>query len=100
MNTKEKILKLLTEGSFSVSDLSKKLGISRQMAHRHLKELLALGIIKKRGTAPHVVYFSAVFKKESLIKTSIDIFSDFLWKKYDKSFSFDFSKKVNDLRIL
>ncbi len=98
MDTKNKILELLSQKPFSVSELSHKLKISRQMTHRHLKVLLAKNLLSKSGESPHVSYFAVSFNKESLIKKSKLIFENILWIKFNKRLSFNFKKALEFLQ--
>lgn len=57
MSNKEKIIKFISEnGQQTIKELSEKLEISLSMTHRHIKELLLDGFIKKVGSAPFVFY--------------------------------------------
>jgi len=57
MNTKEKILKYLSDKeSVSGTDLSEFLGISRQAINKHLKKLIQAGKIVKTGVTKGAVY--------------------------------------------
>ncbi|MFO8062396.1 MAG: winged helix-turn-helix transcriptional regulator [bacterium] len=53
-----------SRGSASTAELSEILGISRQMVHRYLKELIKSGIIMKRGSTRSAVYMPAGNKSE------------------------------------
>lgn len=57
ISTKEKILNLLGEREYRVVELVKKLDLSNQIIHRHLKDLLKIGAIGKKGKMPKVFYF-------------------------------------------
>ncbi|MDY6787681.1 MAG: winged helix-turn-helix transcriptional regulator [candidate division WOR-3 bacterium] len=48
-----------SRGSARTAELSEALGISRQMVHRYLKELIKSGIIMKRGSTRSAVYMPA-----------------------------------------
>ncbi len=57
--TKQQLADFIAEkGGASPSELADALGISPQMVHRHLKALVADGLVKKLGRAPHVKYLS------------------------------------------
>ncbi len=66
---KNKILHLLKElGEMSVFELSERLGISRQMLHRHLKSLIETKQVIKIGKSPKVFYrFIEIEKKEEAV---------------------------------
>ncbi len=83
-SSKEKILKLLSKNSLSVKEISKQTDLSRQIIHRHLKDLLSKSLIEKNGKPPRVFYFTTSLKKESLIKKSIGVFKKDLWGEYKK----------------
>jgi hypothetical protein len=54
---REKILDLIKRHKTSkAAELARELGISTQAVHRHLKALVATGVIMKSGTPPHVRY--------------------------------------------
>ena len=54
---KTQIVDLLKEiGALSVLELTERLGISRQMIHRHLKQLVEDGMVAKIGRPPKVYY--------------------------------------------
>lgn len=56
MDTKAKILRILTRTPISGAGLAKRLGISRQAVHTYLKELVLLGQVAKIGTTRAAVY--------------------------------------------
>ena len=56
MDTKGEILRILTRTPISGAGLAKRLGISRQAVHTHLKELVLLGQVIKIGTTRAAVY--------------------------------------------
>ncbi len=57
MNTKDRIIALIKKSEQqTVKEISEKIGISSQMTHRHLKNLLAEKQIQKIGSAPIVFY--------------------------------------------
>jgi len=57
MNTKDKLLAYARRrGSFTGSELSKHLGISRQAVHKILKPLVENGVIQKEGTTRGTIY--------------------------------------------
>lgn len=60
-STKNEILKLLEEqGPAGPSAIASTLQISPQMVHRHLKNLLMSGDIRRQGEPPKVLYFAVV----------------------------------------
>lgn len=56
VDTRLEILKILDKGSFGVTEISEKLNLSKQIIHRHIKELLADKFILKKGESPHTTY--------------------------------------------
>ena len=73
MKTKDKILHLLKKhDSASAGVLAQKLGMSRQMVHRHLRELVKKRVLAKKGSTPRVEYFA--LSGESRIAESIRVF--------------------------
>jgi len=66
--TKEKIIKLLKKADASPAFITQKLGLSRQIVHKHLLDLEKSGIIAKKGVPPKVQYF--IVPKESRIPES------------------------------
>ncbi len=56
-NTKQQLFEFVQQNrEASSAEISKQLGISPQMVHRHLKALLEEGKLKKLGRAPRVLY--------------------------------------------
>ena len=76
---RQKILHILAKKQLGASELAKLLGISRQMAHRHLKVLIKEGLAVKKGKPPRVYYFAP--PQESRIKDSFERFKA-LWNIY------------------
>lgn len=54
--TRTKILDILKKEVIRPIDLADKIGLSRQMVQRHLKEMLEKGLIEKIGSSPKVFY--------------------------------------------
>lgn len=80
--TQQNILELLKSGSFSPSDIARKLDISRQALHRHLKILLKSHQIEKYGVAPHVTYALKKVDTQSRIEESKGYFENHLLSTY------------------
>ncbi len=65
METKDKIIELIKKGeSLSVANLARYLGLSRQIIHRHLLDLIGSGLITKKGNPPTVYYSIRSKEKE------------------------------------
>lgn len=56
------ILKELDDGQMTVTDLSKKLKISKSTAHKHLERLVEVGLIKRLDTKRKWVYYKITRK--------------------------------------
>lgn len=66
-DTKDQLLALIRQsGPISPAKLAQHLQISTQMAHRHLKDLLATNKIQKIGTPPKVFYIATIEKSHDL----------------------------------
>ncbi len=68
-STKEKILRLLSKHDYSVAELVKKLDLSNQVIHRHLKDLQKNDEIGKKGQMPKVVYFKKNIKESRILES-------------------------------
>lgn len=94
LDIKKRILQLIRDGIASPSNISKKLGISRQALHRHLNVLLENKEIQKEGSAPRVSYVLFSVAKESRVAESILLFEKNLPPKYLKRFSKRLEKQL------
>jgi Fic family protein len=81
--TKENILKLLDKRDYTVTELADKFNLSNQMIHRHLKDLLILGEIGKKGKMPRVFYFRKRIAETKILESK-DFFENKLLPKFLK----------------
>jgi hypothetical protein len=66
MKTVDSILRLAQEiPGMRASDFSRKLSISPQAIHRHLRRLCSTGVLEKRGCAPHTGYHATTVSNVS-----------------------------------
>ncbi len=79
--TKKRILELLGKRDWTVTELARKLGLSNQIIHRHLKDLMEAGQIGKKGKMPRVFYFKKRLA-ESRVLESRDFFENKLLPKF------------------
>lgn len=82
MNTKDKIIKFLKDNNkASVETLRKEFSISRQIIHRHLKDLTKDGLVSRVGTPPIVFY--VLSHKEKFPKLNVPLEEEqYLEKNY------------------
>lgn len=74
MSRKTDIINYIEEnGKATVETLRKELGISRQIIHRHLRDLQKTGLIKKIGTPPTVYYIETKEKTYESIELDNDL---------------------------
>lgn len=57
VDTRLEILKTLEKGDTGATEIAEKLKLSKQIIHRHLKDLLADKFILKKGESPLTIYF-------------------------------------------
>ena len=69
-HTKDIIIDLLEKREYMPVDLQRELGVSRQIIHRHLKELCAGGYVEKIGRTPDV-YYRFVRRPPAVVKSSL-----------------------------
>ena len=89
--TPTNILDLLDQGVSSPTKIASKLGISTQATHRHLKQLINAGFVKKEGGAPRTTYIINCEQPHSRIE------NDYIYAK--ETILPIFLKKFNKLKI-
>ena len=88
-DTKAQIVALLKKQMLKPVQISKKLKLSRQALHRHLKVLLEQKQIEKQGAAPNVFYSHTSQKPESRVQESAGFFKKNLLPNYFKELNID-----------
>jgi len=81
-DTKDKILKLLSQKKYTVAELVKKLSFSNQIIHRHLKDLQEQDLVGKEGGAPKVWYFAK--NTDLLVEKNAQKCFDLFWGEFRK----------------
>lgn len=83
MNNKDNIVAYIKNNKKAkISDLSREIGISRQMLHRHLNSLVDEGVIVKVGKAPLVFYEIIISQPKEIIPEVDEDTVNFINQRY------------------